>query len=388
MWSENKKIDLVIEVLLYLTAINFFHAGQIFVPIICLIILIDNHFSFYVNNMKTFIVLCLFGLSFLLFSYKLGPYCIVGLLCPMAYYIGSNIKEKSEESYKKALYTLMLGMCSLVVLDFIGECFIFGPEVFTTRSHRDFWTKKSTPETQTVVNYTLLLGSVYYIMYYENKTKKKLLLSLFIFLMLYNIRLGRRSPILILFISIIISVLVDYFIQKNRTFNKKLVLGLSLLTIIAVAVFAVFFSLNIMNFQVYVLNMRIVQKIVLNGSWYTGRTEIFIESLKLFPNHLWGGQEVSSILGIQVHNLWFDAFDYAGIITFILLVYHTYLFISIFVKMIKKDMSKELILLNLTLFSCILTQMLIEPIMTGSSIFLISVIILESSLECVYQNEE
>ena len=104
MWSDNKNVDTTINVLLFFLAVNLFHYGQIFVPVICLIIFVDNEFKFKVNSLKTFFVLCLFAISFLAFTYKTGIYCVAGLFLPMAYYIGSNMHEVNETNLKRLFY--------------------------------------------------------------------------------------------------------------------------------------------------------------------------------------------------------------------------------------------------------------------------------------------
>ncbi|MBQ2582778.1 MAG: hypothetical protein II577_02635, partial [Erysipelotrichaceae bacterium] len=92
IWSENKVINLAVNVLLFLIGINFLHYGQLILPVICLLLFIDNKLQFKVNSPMTFIVLCLFAISFYAFSYKMGFYSVMGFTLPMAYYIGSNIK--------------------------------------------------------------------------------------------------------------------------------------------------------------------------------------------------------------------------------------------------------------------------------------------------------
>ena len=118
MWSNKKYINIIINVLLFLMSVNFLHYGQFILPIICLILFIDNEFKFKVSNIKLFILFCLFGITFCLFSYKLGFYCVMGFCFPMAYYIGSNLKDVNEENIKKIIYIITLGMCVHVILNF------------------------------------------------------------------------------------------------------------------------------------------------------------------------------------------------------------------------------------------------------------------------------
>ena len=107
IWSDNKYINLCINILLFMLGINFLHYGQLILPIICFLLFVDNKLKFKVNNPITFVVLCLFGISFYAFSYKLGFYSVMGFTCPMAYYIGSNMKHPSEDNIKKEGFLFM-----------------------------------------------------------------------------------------------------------------------------------------------------------------------------------------------------------------------------------------------------------------------------------------
>ena len=73
MFSLKEHTDSTIIALLFLVAINFLHIGQLLLPIICLYIFIDSKCKIKVNNWFTFILLCLFGISFFVFSYKAIP---------------------------------------------------------------------------------------------------------------------------------------------------------------------------------------------------------------------------------------------------------------------------------------------------------------------------
>ena len=73
------------------------------------------------NSPMTFIVLCLFAVSFYAFSYKMGFYSVMGFTLPMAYYIGSNIKDPSEENIKKIIYLFAISMGIHVILNSIIE---------------------------------------------------------------------------------------------------------------------------------------------------------------------------------------------------------------------------------------------------------------------------
>ena len=121
IWSNNKYIEILINIMLFLLGINFMHLGQLFLPLICLLLFIDRKFKFKVNNIKIFIILCLFSISFFIFSYKLGFYAVMGFTLPMAYYIGSNMNEVSQKNVKYVIYILALSMATYLLLNFAFE---------------------------------------------------------------------------------------------------------------------------------------------------------------------------------------------------------------------------------------------------------------------------
>ena len=381
MFSKNEFTDSTIIALLFLTAINFMHVGQMLLPIICLIIFIDNKFKLKVNSWLIFIILCLFGLAFFAFSYKLGFYSTMGVCLPMAYYIGSNIKRTSEEETKKIIYLLTFGMATHIVLNMITDI-VLDPDFLNSISHLDVWTLDKVSTTSTAVNSILIISLLYYFLCHEKNFRYKVIgIFLFLSIMIYDVALGRRTPLILTFICLITSFIIDTFIYKAKKINKKPAIITMIIFIAIILCFVLIYILNIFELRKYIENLGIIKKFIEYGL-DTGRIDIFIEAIKLMPQHLWGGQEIYNVLGIQVHDLWMDTYDYAGAIPFALLIFHSVLFIKTFILFIKsKKISNDYKLLMLPMFLAITIQLFLEPIMTGSSLFIIIVIIIEAIIE-------
>ena len=137
MWSIKKDVDDTIIVLLFLTAINFLHLGQLILPLICIYVFISNGYKFKVNNIVTFLLLCLFGITFFVFSYKLGFYSIMGFCFPMTYYIGSNIKKTDEKNVKRIIYLIAFSMALHICLNFVVDVVVDGADFFNSINHYD-----------------------------------------------------------------------------------------------------------------------------------------------------------------------------------------------------------------------------------------------------------
>ena len=378
MWSENKKIDLLINVLIFCVSLNVFHLGQLLLPIICVIIFVSHKCKLTINNLTVFVLLCLFGLTFFLFSFKLGFYSVMGFCLPMAYYIGQSL-NKSEENIKKLIYIIALGMGVHVLLNMACDFSVYGTEMFRHTSHYDIWTGAEATLTAMAANYMFMIGSIYYVMFKEKNVPFKIVyIVLFIVMMIYNMTIGRRTPILMLGICFVLCFVLDFFVYNG---NKKIMKNVLLILTGLIALCIFIWSTDFLGLKTRIYYLPFLVKFRTYG-FSSGRLEILLDGIKLMPAHLWGGQEISTILDIELHDLWTDIFDYAGIVPFALMVIYTITVIVNFVKNVrnKKISSSFKILLTGVFIACLLQAML-EPLMTGSSILLICMIILFSSCD-------
>lgn len=387
MWSNNEKINKFINCLLFLVAINFIHLGQFLLPIICLILFIDRKFKFFVNNTWIFIILCLFGLSFFAFSYKMGFYSVMGFTLPMAYYIASNLKEVNEENIKKIIYIISIGMIAHVLLNFLYEITIYGIDVMDKKTRYDIWTRDSIVQTLIGVLFTIPFGCVYYVSTYEKNKKLKILLLIgFLFLLFYDVALGRRTPLAILMVSVCASYILSLFLFKNEKVPKWPIFFILFFILVYIGIKSIFAYAWKYDWDLYYRLENIILLYKINNYGLDGeRIGIIMSAHRLMSSHLWGGMEISSILDIKIHEFWLDIYDYAGIIPFVLmLVYSFYNTFKQFQILMSKKISNPMKVLLMTMFICIFAQLFIEPIMTCSTIFLLcSIIILTVSHKLV-----
>ena len=405
MWSDKKYVNILINVLLFCVAINIFHYGQLLLPVICLILFVDNKLQFKVNNPIIFIVLCLFAVSFYAFSYQLGFYSVMGFCLPMAYYIGSNLRNPNEENVKKIIYIIAFGMATHLILNFLLElCFWHDnlSYLFEKVSHYDIWLFTTDPgaveqyegnnflpnvqfirvrTTATSMNYIMLCAVSYYLFKYENNRFFKYTgIILFIISSIYCLALGRRTTAFIFLVSVFLSLFMEIKNSKININKNVLKIGMTVFIILIVFLIAVF-SFNIFGLRESLLKINIVFKLYYHGL-RTNRLEILIESLKLAPNYLFGGQQLSSATGSVIHDLWGDIYDYAGIIPYILMIVYSVHVIKVFIRVFKNQtMTSELKTFFIVWFITSSLIMFIEPVMTGASIYLICYIIISSSIE-------
>lgn len=389
IWSENKYINASVNVLLFLMGINFLHYGQLILPIICFLLFIDNRLRFRVNKPVTFILLCLFAVSFYAFSDK-DFYCVMGFTCPMAYYIGSNMKYKSENNVRKIIYLLAIAMGLHVVLNSIYEYLVHGPHgFFMSTTHFDFWTREKISNTATAINADLLIGCLYYLLFHEKNRKLKTgFLILAVLSMFYLSVIGRRTPIMMMGIVFVLSFFYESFILKNSsTTLKRNFVKAFICIVFFVALLIGFYALDLFGCQKILNELHIVRKFT-QGFINDQRFKLYFGSFGLMPKYLFGGQHISSILGEQVHDFWIDIYDYAGIVTWMIIVIYSFIFLSDVIRFFRcEKISDEFKVFMAGVLACISIQMFLEPVMTGASLFLIISIIIHALFERLVSDE-
>ena len=391
IWSENKYVNLLINILLFLTGINFLHYGQLILPIICFILFVDNKLKFKVNNPKTFIILCLFAISFYAFSYKMGFYSVMGFTCPMAYYIGSNMKNPTEDNIKKIIYLFAISMGLHVILNCVYEYFVHGKHgFFMSTTHYDFWTKEKIANTATAVNADIMLGCLYYLVFHEKNRKIKILnLIILAASMFYLVVIGRRTPVMMILIVFVSSFIYETkYLKNNSKKLKNSFLTISICALIFLALLIITYSFNLFNARTVLQEYHIILKFT-RSFINDQRFELYFGSFPLMPKYPFGGQHISTILGEQIHDFWIDIYDYAGIVPCFVMIVYSIIYLKNMIRFLKTEsISADFRILSLGVFICIALQMFFEPIMTGSSLFLIVSIIIGALFERLIISEE
>jgi len=370
MWSDKKYVDYLINILLFAVAINLFHYGQFFLPVICLILFIDHHFRIRVKNAKIFIILSLFALSFLMFSYKLGVYSVMGFCIPMAYYIGGNLKENGEENIRKLIYLLAFGMAAHLVLNFFLELYYWHDNLsymFNKPSHYDFWLRAKVRTTVMSTDFFLIMSCIYYLLRFEkNKMLKWIGITLFTLSSIYCVALGRRTTFFILLLSLFFTCAYDLLIIKRRISVKHLIHIFTIILMLTVS-----FYFDILHINDELSQVSLIQRLIHKGL-FTERFTILIESFPLYFKFLWGGQQISGQTGAIIHDLWGDIYDYSGIIPALCMLIYS-------LHVLKTRSPFNMLVLSWFVTCSII--FFLEPIMSGSSIYLIIYIVIEASLD-------
>lgn len=389
MWSDKKYVNIIIDVLLFLVGINFSHYGQLMLPVICLILFIDNKFRFEVNDIRIFVILCLFGISFCYFAYTDGFYCVMGFCLPMAYYIGSNLKSPSEENIRKLIFLFAFSMGCHVVLNSVFELAVHGTHgFFLSSTHYDVWTREKISNTTTAVNIDLLIACLYYLLWHEKNRKTKIAcLTVFALAMFYCVVIGRRTPVLLLVILFMFSFIFESIVYRKADQRIKKAVLISIAAAAAMLIgIILFYSFDLFGCREFLDNLNIIIKFK-NGIVDNSRISYYFGAIKLMPKYMFGGRKISSELGGFVHDFGLDIYDYAGIVPYFFIAIYSLCFAYVALKVfMNKHIDNKAMLLSV--FICIIIQMFIEPVMSGSTIFLICSIIIEASIERMLKENE
>ena len=390
VWSENKYVNLCINILMFLMGINFLHYGQVILPMICLILFIDNNFRFYVNNPKVFVILCLFAVSFYAFSVK-NFYCVMGFICPMAYYIGCNMYKPNKDKIKNVIYLLAISMGMHVILNSIFEIIVHGRHgFFMSTTHYDFWTREKISNTSTAINADLIIGCLYYLLFHENNSRIKALdLTVFVLSMFYLSVIGRRTPVMLMCAVMGFSFLYEIFVARSG--SEKLRKGffkIAICFVVFVLIIVLIYVLNIFNAREYMMAFQVFRKFSL-GFINDQRFELYFGSFPLMPKYPWGGQYISAILGQQVHDFWIDIYDYAGVVTWFIMIVYSLMYLKVTIQILKdKTIDGEFRILIVGILTSVILQMFLEPVMTGASLFLGIAIIIHGMIERIVIDEQ
>lgn len=362
--------------------INIMHYGQLLLPIISLILFIDSKFRFKVNDTKTFIVLCLFSLSFFAFSYKLGFYSVMGFTLPMAYYIGSNMYKPDEKKVKYVIYIIAFGMASYLIINMFYEFNKFGLNgLFHKIVRSDFWLNGEMAATAIAINSIIPLSVITYIVFKEKNSAIKIIgIICEIAIVIYCAALGRRTPLALLFIVFFVSFALELFGFKNKNIYKSILKTVAALILIFI-ILCLLYVFNIFGFKDLMSGDSILMVLLVKGL-RADRFIIVSWGAKYLPKYLWGGQIISGIIGYQFHDLLLDIYDYAGIVPFTLMLMYCISCILVAIKvLVSKTIDSNYKLLLICVMLSIGLMMAMEPIMTGCSMFLICSILIFSSID-------
>lgn len=387
MWTKSKRMDKFLQILLFLFAIGFMLQGtNIILLFFLILILLDGGKLRFSNGMATFFLLTGFAASYILMMMLYGKRGLLVIGCPVAFYIGLRLKDKTEAGARKVILLLSFGMASHVLLNFAYELVRFGTATFTSARHYDVWSQGVSTATGIMVNGTMLAGLLFYFLYIENRTKIKMagLISLLI-LTIYDFILGGRTYLVLLALSMVVGLLLNIMNYGFNSKSFKMIGKILLITGITALALWLFYTWNQQEIDQIFKNSYFYHRFFREGADQvlfdtprTSRKVIFILNMLNFP---FGGNHLASLVGGRAHELWLDTYDEVGILPYVLLIIYTMASVVRLLKVLRsKSFDNEFKVLVGTVEAIILAQFFVEPVLSGAPILLGSYCLIDGVL--------
>jgi hypothetical protein len=258
--------------------------------------------------------------------------------------------------------------------------------IINSTSHYDIWVGDKIVSTAIAIDLVYLISSVYYLLYFENNRIIRYSgILLFGIDLLFCLIIGRRTSLFLSVLCVVFSFVYHGYL--NHSIMQQIRKGLKLLLIVLIVCFVLLGIVFLFDIDSLFDGLHLLNKIK-NGLFDRSRIDVLIQSVKLMPYHLWGGQEISSLTGLPIHELWLDVYDYAGIISYLLLHCYTFSYLLTIIRTHKSDIEDGHKIMFMTLFLAVILQSFIEPLMTGMSIFLIVSIVVGTMIERLHYYEQ
>ena len=294
----------------------------------------------------------------------------VSIACVLSYYIGMMLIEISKNKEKSVItytYSIAIGFFIHAMANYIIN---IGTQ---DRNTIDIWTGVGRSATLQATMLTMIMGSSLYSLVALKNKLYKLIITIFIILSLsYNLILGTRTLIIVSVVSFIVSC-ITFIILNRRNIFLVLKNGKTLLIVIIV-IFLVFIS-NFMGIREKIENTKLLRRI--NKPYSTEEADenrvqtLFLAFNSILEHPMGGNNERIGELK-YAHNMWLDVGKQAGIIPFVLLSLFTIISLWNVIKIFKNEkFSNEFKVFLAGIYSAVLLNMAVEPIMQGEPLFFI-----------------
>lgn len=294
----------------------------------------------------------------------------ISIACVLSYYIGMMLIEISKNKEKSVItytYSIAIGFFIHAMANYIIN---IGTQ---DRNTIDIWTGVGRSATLQATMLTMIMGSSFYSLVALKNKLHKLIITIFIILSLsYNLILGTRTLIIVSVVSFIVSC-ITFIILNRRNIFLVLKNGKTLLIVIIV-IFLVFIS-NFMGIREKIENTKLLRRI--NKPYSTEEADenrvqtLFLAFNSILEHPMGGNNERIGELK-YAHNMWLDVGKQAGIIPFVLLSVFTIISLWNVIKIFKNEkFSNEFKVFLAGIYSAVLLNMAVEPIMQGEPLFFI-----------------
>lgn len=324
-------------------------------------------------NSMNFIILVLFSITYAIISCIHGLGSLSLIVVPwVSYYLGAIIckEQKSENKIINCILAIAVGFAVHAILNFIYALIVSGGG----RNTIDIWTNESTAATVQGTLLVMIESLLCYILMYEKNIKRRIvLIALFVASVLYNIKIGTRTTLLICFIVTVGVIILNLVMSKEKE-KKKMLKKIGIIVIIisvVIMLICIIYALDIFNMQEKINDIELVKRFInrqeTNNS-DSDRIKAIIAALSQTFDHPFGGDKMHIGKIKYAHNLWLDVNRVAGLIPFILIIIYTVLIIKNIIIILKsKEFSKSYKTLVFSIYLGVLINFAVEPILESAT---------------------
>lgn len=378
MWSNSKKIDRLVFVLLFLVGLGFMLQGtNLLLGTFLVIILSDRAVIELRGGSISFWILCMLAISYYCITMFYGSGMLIAIGCPIAFYIGNKIQDTSEKAVSNIVLLCAFSMAGHIILNFLYELYYYGAGTFTSARHYDVWSGTFSTATGVMVNGTLLAGLLYYFLYIETRKIIKLCgLFCLSVIVIYDLALGGRTFLFLLGIAFFVGIFLQLVLSKSVKNTLAIIGKLTLGVIVLMTVLLLLYQFNKDWFNTffeesYFYHRFFYKSTYQQGLLETSRMERRLKFITYMFDYPFGGSHARSLVGGANHELWLDVYDKAGVIPYVFLVVYTFISIHRVLQLFKENSIHPGFRVMIgSLFAIMLAQFFVEPIMDGSPILL------------------
>ena len=368
--------------LIFLFSSDFVLVGYLFL-LAALIIVIFRRGS--VCFPPDFWILELFALSYFTINMMQNHSITISvLMCPLAYLLGANLDQSEGiNSIHKTMLVLAVGMASHGILNFLYETVKCGGINYSAL-HYDIWSRSISSVTGQMTNYVFLLSFVgCTVLFAKAYWKIALILSISL---IHGVICGSRTYVVMFGISFGISILIYILYRREKRLRSILILLLA--SFAAALILWTAYQKDWLGIRSFFENTYLYHRLFSDyakannkGLFTTGRWATKLRYLAMLPDYPMGGLHMRSITSWYAHDLWLDIADRVGIFPAMLIIIYTLrMGIRTFRLSINGSLNLEHKIIYFNYLVLIMSQFILEPILSSSPILLQSVCILDGMI--------
>lgn len=370
--KKQKSIELLISmiltpILILVLSMNIFNKFFYLVLVLFAVLML---FCFkekiYLNvNLLYIFIFCMF---YMLFTHS-TLYGINNILKIFLYAVGYIIglflvkqNGTQEKMITKYILLIAFGACFHGVLNFVINYLDFGFNP-PSRNLPDIWTGEIWGATGHNTVFAIFIGSVYYLFFIQKKfILKSIGLIGLISMILFNLMTASRTVFFLLVFVFIVSLFSQMFITKKIKTKTILIILISLFFLENM------YSLNLFGMRDIIGDTPLYNRLIVledsndieSSRFY--RQEIYLSNLYNYP---FGGNNIKNQIG-YAHNLWLDTYDSAGVFpTLFLIMFVLSVLLNVFKLLKSKYINNEFKVLLIGVYSALISQFMVEPILEG-----------------------